>query len=70
MCIRDRGDTAFVDTDFDGLQETTDPGLPGVTVTLYDAATNLPVTTNAYGDPVVAQVTDANGCLLYTSRCV
>ncbi|WP_353485372.1 SdrD B-like domain-containing protein, partial [Haliscomenobacter sp.] len=64
------GDTAFVDKNGNGLQDPTDSGLPGVTVTLYNAVTNTPVTTNAYGLPVVPQVTDANGKYLFDSLAV
>ena len=51
------GDRAFVDINKDGLQQSLEPGLAGVIVTLIDDRTGLTVGT---------QTTDANGNYLFT----
>ena len=62
------GDTVFVDVNYDGLQDSADPPLEGVTVTLRDAVTGMIVTTNAFGDSFSGMtVTDANGFYLFDS---
>jgi hypothetical protein len=45
------GNFVWSDTDGDGVQDAGEPGISGVTVTLYDAL----------GNPVATTVTDANG---------
>ena len=45
------GDLVWEDLNGDGIQDAGEPGIPGVKVTLYDAAANVVATTN----------TDANG---------
>ena len=55
------GDTAWVDNDANGLQDPGEPGLADVVVTLYHATTGTVVTTDASGDPIVPDTTDANG---------
>ncbi len=55
------GDYVFIDVNRDGLQDVTDVPLAGVTVTLYQADGVTPVTTDAFGNPVVSLVTDAAG---------
>jgi hypothetical protein len=60
------GDTTFVDVDMDGTQSTGDLPLANVSVTIYDAATGLPVTLNAEGVAYVAtQMTAVNGSYLF-----
>jgi uncharacterized surface anchored protein len=49
------GDRVWLDVDADGIQDPTEVGVSGVTVTLYDAAGNVVSTT----------VTDANGIYLF-----
>ena len=51
------GDTVWLDLDGDGVQDAGEPGIPGVTVYLYDGDGNLIGTT----------VTDANGNYLFTN---
>jgi protocatechuate 3,4-dioxygenase beta subunit len=53
------GDYVWNDRDHDGQQENGEPGVAGVTATLYDATTGQPVT-NGNGQPLT-DVTDANG---------
>ncbi|MDM8539627.1 SdrD B-like domain-containing protein [Desulfococcaceae bacterium HSG9] len=50
------GDTIWSDTNGNGVQDAGEPGIPGVTVYLYDGSGNL----------VDTQVTDANGHYLFT----
>jgi protocatechuate 3,4-dioxygenase beta subunit len=45
------GDKVWFDTDKDGIQDATEPGVPGVTVTLFNSA----------GTAIATTVTDANG---------
>lgn len=51
------GDFVWRDTDRDGIQDAGEPGVAGITVTLYDNA----------GNPVATTVTDANGFYLFTN---
>jgi hypothetical protein len=50
------GDLVWQDIDGDGVQDPGEPGIPGVTVTLYDSNGNV----------VATQVTDENGNYLFT----
>ncbi len=60
------GDLAFLDVDGDGIfTPGTDQGLPGVTVSLTDAAGNPVV--DASGATVADQTTDGNGAYLFTN---
>ena len=60
------GDTAFIDVNSNGLQDVSDLPLGGVTVTIYDATTNIPVTFDAFGQPYVATLaTDPSGFYLF-----
>ena len=52
----DIGDTVWVDTDGDGIQDPGESGVEGVTVILFDADTGLPIDT---------VVTDINGNYLF-----
>lgn len=53
------GDYAWMDVNRDGLQDSDEPALPGVTVTLtYEDGSAV---TDASGNPVAAVTTDANG---------
>ena len=61
------GDTAFVDVNHDGRQGPEDLPLAGITVTLYDAITGMPVLINAFGDPIMPLMTDVNGAYLFDS---
>jgi hypothetical protein len=56
------GDHVWIDEDYDGQQDITEPGVPGVTVTLYDNATGQPVLVN--GQPLT-DVTDADGLYFF-----
>jgi uncharacterized repeat protein (TIGR01451 family) len=58
------GDRVWVDLDGDGAQDAGEPGLPGVVLTLTDAA-GEPVTDVA-GDPVGPVTTDADGAYAFT----
>jgi len=49
------GDTVWIDTDRDGIQDTGEPGFPGVTVNLYDCQNNF----------IASMVTDADGFYLF-----
>ena len=49
------GDKVFVDSDNDGVQDNNEPGVPGVTVELLDAAGNV----------LATQTTDNNGLYLF-----
>ncbi|MGB0384481.1 MAG: SdrD B-like domain-containing protein, partial [Ardenticatenaceae bacterium] len=51
------GDTVWNDQDGDGVQDSGEPGVSGVTVTLYDSA----------GNPINTTTTDENGNYLFTS---
>ncbi|MEM9261390.1 MAG: SdrD B-like domain-containing protein, partial [Bacteroidota bacterium] len=62
------GDTAFVDFDGDGLQTPGEEGIANVSVTVYDNATGMPVTTDADGNPYTNMtVTDADGHYEFTN---
>ena len=50
------GDKVFTDSNANGIQDAGEPGVAGVTATLYDATTNAVVST---------KVTDANGNYLF-----
>ena len=56
------GDYVWFDDDADGVQDGNETGVPGVVVTLYDAATNQPVQVN--GQPFT-DTTDVNGRYLF-----
>ena len=53
------GDYTWMDVNRDGLQDSDEPALPGVTVTLTRADGSA--VTDASGNPVAAVTTDANG---------
>ncbi len=53
------GDTAFVDTNFNGIQDIGEPGLPGVTVTLFDTS-GTQITMDLDGN-LLPTMTDPNG---------
>lgn len=56
------GDTVFVDLNNDGLLSTGEPGIGGVTVTVYDNATGMPVTLDFDGAAYTATVmTNSDG---------
>ncbi len=61
------GDYVWVDQNGNGLQDVGEPGVQGVKVTLFDNATGQPVTQDAFGNPITAQTTDANGKYLFTN---
>lgn len=53
------------DVNKNGGQDAGEPGVRGVTVSLIDATTGLPVT-DLFDNPVGPQTTDANGNYLFT----
>jgi hypothetical protein len=55
------GDFVWVDLDGDGLQDSGEPGLEGVEVTLFNADNGQEVMEDAFGNPVVPQLTDNMG---------
>jgi hypothetical protein len=55
------GDLVFEDLNGDGLQTPGEPGIPGVTVTVYTCTTPGEEPTPGSGTPVGTDVTDANG---------
>ncbi|MBK8492565.1 MAG: hypothetical protein IPL49_17160 [Saprospirales bacterium] len=59
------GDKVWVDLDGNGLQNGGEPGVPGVTVRIYNATTGAEITTDMYGNPLLPEVTDANGEYLF-----
>jgi hypothetical protein len=59
------GDFVWFDADHDGVQGSGEHGLAGATATLYEADGTTPVRLNAFGDPVTAQVTGADGKYLF-----
>lgn len=60
------GDTAFLDANDNGVEDGTETGIGGVSVTLYDAGTGQPVTTTAGGGPLTNPVTTtATGSYLF-----
>ncbi len=52
------GNSVWFDNDNDGVQDAGEPGIPGVTVILYNQGTGL---------PVASMITDANGSYLFTN---
>lgn len=52
----DIGDYVWKDTNQDGIQDTAEPAMSGVTVTLYEASTGLPIAT---------QITNVDGKYLF-----
>ena len=62
------GDTTWVDLNANGLQDPIEPFLQGVTVTVYDAVTMMPVTLDAEGNAYNSNVmTDALGFYEFTN---
>ena len=61
------GNFVWWDVNGNGIQDTGEPGIPGVTVTLYDASGNNLVTTDANGNAVVPATTDDNGAYLFAN---
>lgn len=60
------GDTVWYDLNNDGIQDPSENGVEGVTVTLYDATTMMPVVGNDFnGAPIVPVMTDANGYYVF-----
>jgi hypothetical protein len=56
------GDYVWVDENGNGQQDEGEPGVPGVTVTIYDATTNQPV---LLGGQPYTDITDAEGYYLF-----
>lgn len=65
------GDYVWIDANHDGKQaldpSNNEPGVPGVKVTLFNAATDLPVTLDASQNPIAPQITDSNGKYLFSN---
>ncbi|MDV7394342.1 SdrD B-like domain-containing protein, partial [Arthrospira platensis SPKY1] len=59
------GDYVWVDLNNNGLQDGGEPGVQGITVRLYDAATETEITTDVFGNPLNPEVTDVNGQYLF-----
>ena len=59
------GDYVWFDANKDGLQDSDEPALPGITATIADASGN-PVT-DASGNPVAAVTTDAAGKYMFAN---
>ncbi len=55
------GDFVWSDADRDGVQDAGEPGLAGVTVTLYQADGSTAVTTNMFGQPLSPVTTGVDG---------
>ena len=60
------GNMAFIDVNDNGIRDANDPPLEGVTVTLFDAETGQPVTTDVFGNPLISRTTDMNGLYEFT----
>eukprot|EP01133_Synstelium_polycarpum_P010242 gene10242-11941_t len=58
------GDQIWFDNNKDGLTSPNEPGVPGVTATLYTS--NHQPAMDVYGAPVLPRVTDINGRYLFT----
>jgi LPXTG-motif cell wall-anchored protein len=61
------GDFVFEDLNHDGVQSAGDPGVAGVTATLYAADGVTLVTVDADGNPAVPQVTPASGAYQFAN---
>jgi uncharacterized repeat protein (TIGR01451 family) len=61
------GDRVWIDANNNGLQDAGESGLAGVTVTLLNAATGLPVTTDGNGNPISPIVTPGTGAYSFTN---
>jgi hypothetical protein len=62
------GDTTFVDLDENGLQDTDEPELEGVTVTLFNSTTGMQVIIDAEGNAITGStITDAMGFYEFTN---
>ncbi|MFN8354638.1 MAG: SdrD B-like domain-containing protein [Spirosomataceae bacterium] len=60
-CFGSIGDYVWKDKDKDGIQDSDEVGVPGVTVELY----NTDINGNPIGGPIGTKVTDANGGYLF-----
>ena len=60
------GDFAWLDANLNGIQDSGEPGLAGVTVTLLDSA-GAAVTTDAFGNAIAPFVTTGNGAYAFTN---
>ncbi|HRK83442.1 MAG TPA: SdrD B-like domain-containing protein, partial [Saprospiraceae bacterium] len=60
------GDLVWLDLNANGVQDPGEPGIAGVEVKLQNA-NGSPVTTNALGNPIVNQFTDANGFYTFSN---
>jgi len=58
------GDYVWYDDNVDGMQDSEENGVEGVTANLFNAD-GTPATTDVDGNPVVAQVTDADGYYVF-----
>jgi len=59
------GNFAWLDANYNGIQDSGESGLAGVTVTLFDAAGTTLITTDALGNPVAPVITDSTGSYLF-----
>ncbi|MCX6046059.1 MAG: carboxypeptidase regulatory-like domain-containing protein [Chloroflexi bacterium] len=65
------GDYVWIDANHDGQQDAgsagNEPGVPGIKVTLFNTATDLPVTLDASNQPITPQITDSGGKYLFSN---
>ncbi len=61
------GNYAWLDTNYNGIQDGTETGLPGVTATLYNAANTTPVTTDIAGATINPIITPGSGAYLFSN---
>lgn len=59
------GDRVWIDVDRDGIQDAGEVDLAGVTVTLLDASTGLPVAEDILGKTIKPQVTGKDGLYMF-----
>jgi hypothetical protein len=59
-CLAEIGDTTWIDSNVNGLQDAGEPIVSGVPVTLLKGD-GTPATVDGLGAPIVSKVTDANG---------
>jgi len=61
------GDAVWIDSTYNGIKDVGEPGLAGVTVTLYDATGTTPVTTDLLGGTITPIVTTSTGIYSFSN---